>query len=232
MGIDKCKRRARDVIYWPGMSSQIEDVVSTCSICNTYLRSNTKEPMIPHDVPNSQVGADLFQLNGHQYLLLVDYYSGFIEVSMLHNTRSSQIITHCKSHFSRYGIPNLLITDNGPQFSSDEFRQFSKDYNMEHRTSSPLYPQSNGMAERPVQTVKTLLKKAIHDKKDPYIALLDYRNTPLSECLGSPTQRLMGRRTRTLIPTTDNLLKPKTINPRTVQNELQKRKAIQKYYYD
>ena len=116
MGIDKCKRRARDVIYWPGMSSQIEDVVSTCSICNTYLRSNTKKPMIPHDVPNrpwSQVGADLFQLNGHQYLLLVDYCSGFIEVSMLHNTRSSQIITHCKSHFSRYGIPNLLITDNG-----------------------------------------------------------------------------------------------------------------------
>ena len=57
------------------------------------------------------------------------------------------------------------------------------------------------MAEKAVQTVKALIKKAIHDKRDPYIALLDYRNTPVSDNLGSPSQRLMGRRTRTLIPT-------------------------------
>ena len=111
---------------------------------------------------------------------------------MLHNTKSSQIITHSKFHFSRYGIPNLLITDNEPQFSSDKFRQFSKDYNMEHHTSSPLYPQSNGMAERSVQTVKTLLKKAIHDKKThtlPYwtITTAHYLNVwahPLSDSWG------------------------------------------------
>ena len=235
MGIEKCKRRAKDIIYWPGMSSQIEDIVSSCSICNTYSRNNTKEPMMPHNVPDrpwAQVGADLFQLNGHHYLLLVDYYSGFIEVSILTSTTSKQVITHCKSHFSRHGIPDLLITDNGPQFSSDEFKQFSSDYNMEHRTSSPLYPQSNGMAEKAVQTVKALIKKAIHDKRDPYIALLDYRNTPVSDNLGSPSQRLMGRRTRTLIPTVDKLLRPKTISPTLVHKELQKRKDKQKYYYD
>ena len=88
------------------------------------------------------------------------------------------------------------------------------------------------MAEKAVQTVKNLLKKAIHDKQDPYIALLDYRNTPVSDTLGSPAQRLMGRRTKTLIPTTEKLLQPKTINPRSVQNELLKRKATQKFYYD
>ena len=81
------------------------------------------------------------------------------------------------------------------------------------------------MAEKAVQTVKNLLKKAIHDKQDPYIALVDYRNTPVSDTLGSPAQRLMSRRTKTLIPTTEKLLQPKTINPRSVQNELLKRKA-------
>ena len=80
---------------------------------------------------------------------------------------------------------------------------------MKHRTSSPLYPQSNGMAEKSVQTMKTLIKKAIHDKRDQYIALLDYQNTPLSDSLGSPSQRLMRRRTRNLIPTVDSYSDPK-----------------------
>ena len=69
------------------------------------------------------------------------------------------------------------------------------------------------MAEKAVQTVKNLLKKAIHDKQDPYITLLDYRNTPFSDTLGSPAQRLMGRRTKSLIPTMEKLLQPKTISP-------------------
>ena len=235
MGIEKCKQRAKDLVYWPGMLSQIEDVVSNCSVCNTYRQSNTKEPMIPHNVPIrpwSQVGADLFELNKQHYLLLVDYYSGFIKVNTLNSTKSIQIITHCKSQFARHGIPDVLITDNGPQFNSEEFRTFTKDYNIQHRTSSPLYPQSNGMAERSVQTIKCLLKKATHDNQDPYIALLDHRNTPISETLGSPAQRLMGRRTRTLIPTMQNLLKPKTISPKSVQNELLQCKAVQKHYYD
>ena len=100
---------------------------------------------------------------------------------------------------------------------------------MEHCTSSPLYPQSNGMAEKAVQT---LIKKAIHDKRDPHIVLLDYRNTPISDSFGSPSQRLMGRRTRTLIPTVDKLLRPKTIKPTLVRKEFQKCKDKQKYYYD
>ena len=97
MGIEKCKQRAKDLVYWPGMSSQIEDAVSNCSMYNTYRQSsNTKEPMIPHNVPIrlwSQVGADLFELNRQHCFLLVDYYSGFIEVNTLNTTKSNQIIT-------------------------------------------------------------------------------------------------------------------------------------------
>ena len=235
LGIEKCKRRARDVLYWPGMSTQIEDFVSNCSVCSTYTRSNTKEPLLPHSIPSrpwSKVGGDLFELRGKHYLILVDYYSGFVELNHLHTTTSNQVITQCKSQFARHGIPDIIITDNGPQFSSHEFKQFAQNYQFEHRTTSPYHPQSNGMAEKSVQTVKNLMKKALHDKKDPYLALLDYRNTPQSDNVGSPVQRLMGRRTKTLIPTTKVLLKPKVINPSVVQKELRQRKLVQKRYYN
>ena len=88
------------------------------------------------------------------------------------------------------------------------------------------------MAEKSVQTVKNLMKKAIHDKKDPYLVLLDYQNTPQSDNVGSPAQRLMGRHTKTLIPTTKVLLKPKVINPSVVQKELRQCKVVQKHYYN
>ena len=96
LGIEKCKRRARDVIYWLGMNSQIEDTVSNCQVCSTYQKSNTKEPLLPHNVPYrpwAKVGADLCELRGRNCLILVDYYSNFIEVDYLKETTSEQVIT-------------------------------------------------------------------------------------------------------------------------------------------
>ena len=140
----------------------------------------------------------------------------FLEIEHLQDTKSERIIACCKSQFARHGIPDILITDNGPQFSSETFKRFANDYQFEHRISSPHYPQSNGMAEKAVQTAKNLIKKAVHDEKDLYLALLEYRNTPLNDKLGSPAQRFMGRRTKTLLPTTDRLLRPKVIKTEVV----------------
>ena len=165
-------------------------------------------------------------------MILVEYYSGFFEIDNLKQTRSENVIRCCKSQFARYGIPDILITDNGPQFSSFEFQRFSTEYRFKHTTSSPYYPQSNGMAERAVQTAKKLLLKAKDDDKDPYLSLLDYRNTPRSDLLGSPAQRLMGRRTKTLLPTSSKLLEPKVIKTKVVRSELQVEKQRQKEYYD
>ena len=123
-GIAKSLSRARDVLYWPGMSSQIQDVISSCVTCDMYQRKNQKEPLIPHSVPDrpwSKLGIDIFELHGKQYLLIVDYYSGFIELDFLSHTTAKQVIIHCKAQFSRHGIPDVLISDNGPQFSSHEF---------------------------------------------------------------------------------------------------------------
>ena len=90
-----------------------------------YRKSNRKEPLLPHDVPQrpwAKVGGDLFEVGGQTFMILVDYYSGFFEIDNLKRTKRENVI---KAQFARYGIPDTLITDNGPQFSSTEFRQFS-----------------------------------------------------------------------------------------------------------
>ena len=134
-----------------------------------------------------------------------------------------------KPHFARHGIPVVCVTDNAMQFASAEFANFAKTYGFKHVTSSPRYAQSNGFVERNVQSVKSLLKKAKRDKRDPYLAMLEIRNTPVDVNLGTPTQLLMGRRTKGLLPTTSTLLRP-TRN--SVKTHLQERQKKQKYYYD
>ena len=129
-------------------------------------------------------------------------------------------------------IPEILYSDNGPEFSSLEFRQFANAYQFQHFTSSPRFPQSNGLAERTVQTAKKLLKKAYEDKKDPYLAILELRNTPIPGVSLSTTQLLMGRRTRSIIPIKSTLLTSMTYNTKEVQSALEARQQIQKEYFD
>ena len=134
----------------------------------------------------------------------MDYFSRYIEILQLSTTTSASIITALKTLFSRHGIPDVLVTDNEPQYASLEFSEFSKFYNFTHQTSSPYHPQGNGEAECAVRTVKSLLK----DCKDPHLALLSYRTTPLPFCNYSPAQLLMGRRLHFPIPILREALVP------------------------
>ena len=114
--------------------TNIEDVVASCQTCSMYQRSNMKEPLICHEIPTcpwAEVGADLFELNKKMFLLLVDYYSGLIEPNQLSSTTGKGIITYCKSQFARHSIPDILISNNGPQFSSDMFKNHIN-LNIEH----------------------------------------------------------------------------------------------------
>ena len=122
---------------------------------------------------------DLFELDGKVYVIIVDYYSRWIEIKMLDNQSSSKVISTLKELFSTHDIPDLVISDNSPQFSADTFRQFAADYDFIHVTSSPRHPKTNGDAERAVRTAKALLRK----NDDPYLALLAYRSTPLQNGL-------------------------------------------------
>ncbi|VDI51087.1 Hypothetical predicted protein [Mytilus galloprovincialis] len=135
------------------------------------------------------------------------------------------------AQFARYGIPDTCFSDNGPQFNCVEFRNFAKEWDFSHETSSPYYPQSNGKVEHAVQTAKSLMRKGKHAHSDPFLAILDFRNTPTQGFETSPAQRLMNRRTKTLIPTKESLLKPK-IEGQNVQKEIQYSKERQAHYYN
>ena len=204
-GITKCRERAKTAVWWPGLSKQLEELVSKCPICAKH-KVNPTEPAIPSELPDrpwQKVGADLFELKGESFLIVIDYFSRYVELAKLSRTTSPDVIVHLKSMFARHGIPELLLSDNGPQFSSSVFAKFAEGYSFTHITSSPRYPQSNGEVERAVQTIKSLLKKS----KDPYQSLMAYRATPLESGL-SPAELLMGRKIRTRIPTLPSMLMP------------------------
>eukprot|EP00731_Ephydatia_muelleri_P036364 Em0242g3a len=135
------------------------------------------------------------------------------------------------NHSKGHGIPRFLISDNGPQFSSAEFKSFGNEWGFTHITTSPYHLQANGLAEKFVQTVKRLLNKAKADHQDPYLSILEYRNTPIDN-VGSPAQLLMSRRLRTCIPTVSNRLKPEVVNFKSAQAQMQQQKMQQKYYHD
>ena len=116
-------------------------------------------------------------MKGMDYLIVIDYYSRYVEVAaMTKTTKSSEIITALKSIFARHGIPEQVRSDNGSQYDSAEFSHFAKEWGFRHVTSSPRFPQSNGEVERGVRTVKNLLQKA----EDPAKRLLAHRSTPLA----------------------------------------------------
>ena len=229
-GIVRCRLRAAESVWWPGLPEQIKTMIQQCPEC---LKEATvsREPLISTQLPArpwKRVASDLFQLDGKNYLLVVDYYSRYPEIIQLTSTTSTSIIQALKVIFASHGIPEEFISDNGPQYISQEFTNFSKEYEMIHKTSSPHYPRGNGLAERTVRTMKQLLKKS----KDPYLALLEYRNTPMSWCQMSPAQLLMGRRLRTLLPQTDDSLIPECHDMNEFRKKDREYKKKQKEDYD
>jgi len=234
IGIDGCIRRARECMYWPRMSTELREFISKCEVCLAHRPEQTKEPLEQHQFaarPWNKIGADLCELNGRTLLVVSDYYSNFIEVEKLNKTTSGSVIKALKAMFARYGVPDIVVSDNGPQFASAEFSNFSRQWNFEHVTSSPRYPQSNGKAENAVKTVKRLFKKCNESGTSEFRALLDWRNTPSEGMSSSPAQRFFGRRCRTLLSMTGGLLEPKYPTSQDVQ-DINKQKAKQKAYYD
>ena len=134
------------------------------------------------------------------------------------------VISHVKSVFARHGIPETVVCDNMP-FNSNHFLAFACEWGFQVTTSSPLYAQSNGQAGRMVETVKSFLNKAVEDGGGPYIALLEYHNTPLSGLPYSPAQMAMSRQLRSKIPITKESPKPAVVHP---HGELKQRQDLYK----
>lgn len=233
LGMVKSKQLAREYIFWPGIDKQIEDKITKCQICQQFRKLQHAEPLISHEIPDIpfyKVGIDFLQVKEQVFLLIIDYYSKFPEIIEMNNTSSEATITELKKVFCRYGIPNTVVSDNGPQFSSREFKEFAAEYGFKCSFSNPMYPQSNGQAERYVQTIKRMIKKAKIENKEVQLALLNYRNTPLSGIHASPAELLMSRKLRSKFPIEPQQLKSKTQNSKARQ--IKKLQLRQKRYFD
>ena len=184
------------------MTSAIKQTVENCQACQVYQHRNPNTEVEAHERPEepwTKVALDLFQLNGRHYILVVDYTSKYPEVHRLEDLTSKHIIIGLKSIFARHGIPIMVVSDNDPKISGMEMRNFYNSWGITLNTSSPYYPQSNGMAERAIQTIKRLLKKAFLVDDDPYLSLLAYRATSVDGA-ESPAEILFNRKLRTTIP--------------------------------
>ena len=218
-------------MYWPRMSSEMN---AKCDICMAHRATPAKEPIIQHEFaarPWAKVGADLCDIAGRIVLVVSDYYSSFIEVEHLTRATTGTVGRALKIMFTRYGVPDVLVSDNGPQFALAEFTEFAHKWGFDHVTSSPHYPQSNGKAENAVKTVKRLFTKCKESKTSEFLALLDWRNTPTEGIGSSPAQCFLGRRCKTLLPVHGTLLEPQYPVEQGSQ-ALRKQKERQQQYYE
>ena len=150
------------------------------------------------------MAADLCEHNGRHYLVVVDYYSRYLDICFLSKTTSLAVIGHLKKIFARHGVPETLVSDNGPHFSSSEFKAFSDFWNFQHVTTSPHFPQANGAAERAVRTAKHILKQ-----DDVFLALLVYRASPIVELKASPAELAYGKKAPNNPPCTPKIPRTK-----------------------
>ena len=197
-GIQSTLRRAQDVVYWPGMKKDIEKAVRSCAVCEENAPALPKEECRAHKIMGrlwEKVGMDLFHCREKDFLIIVDYLTDLFEITELLEMTASAVVQACKQQFARHGIPVWVHTDGGSQFTAWEFARFSKNWGFQHTLSSPYNSQSNGKAESAVKIAKQLMKRST----DPYLALLEWRNTPTIDMGSGPAQRLLSRRTRGVV---------------------------------
>lgn len=131
LGINKTLMKARDLLFWPGMAAEITEKVKKCPLCLENPPCQQSEPLKSHEIPPlpwAKVGTDLLHKNDRNYLVTIDHYSKWPELTLLNSMTSTAVITALKSQFARYGVPSVLMSDNGPCYSSEQFKQFSQDW--------------------------------------------------------------------------------------------------------
>ena len=201
---DKMQLRALETVYWPRINRDILKQYQSCKTCIKYSMSQRNELLQSHptpEVPWHTVATDLFKTKNSKYVLNVDYYSRFPVLRKLGSTTFKVLVQEMKAVFAELGVPNVIVSDGGPQYTSAEFKDFTKHWQIEHRVSFPRNPQSNGMAERCVQTMKASLIKTTEEGEGMDPALLTYQTTPLNHRLLLPAELLNSRKYKTLLPT-------------------------------
>lgn len=200
LGIVKTKSIVRSYVWWPCIDRDIENLIKNCEACMNTLSSPPKSKVIPWEEaerPFSRIHVDFAgPLNDLYYFIVVDSYSKWIEVSYTKTPNSKFCIRSLSYIFARFGIPDKLVSDNGPQLVSEEFESFLRANGIEHIRTAPYFPATNGAAENAVKTVKYAIKNASHGKThidaDKILCdfLTDYRNSIHCATKQSPVSKL------------------------------------------
>lgn len=161
-GVIKSKILARKYFFWPGMTKEIENMIKRCELCKRHNIDTQRKIYISWETPQKpfeRVHIDFFNLDKTDYLILVDSFSRFIDVKIMKLKTAQNVISYLKEIFKHYGEAEMLVSDNGPPFCSAEFKKFCEEADIMLKHSPPYHPQSNGLAERNVQTLKIKIKK-------------------------------------------------------------------------
>ena len=234
LGISKTIAKARRLFYWPGMSAEIRDYILGCSVCQETRNKNTKEPMISVEIPLrpwAKLGMDIMEFRNKVYLVVIDYFSKWIEYEKIISKDSINVIRSTRKMFARFGFPSEIIADNNP-FGSKLFRDYADQNGIKLTTSSPNYSQGHALAETGVKIVKTMLRKCERTGQDPSILILHYRNTASPDTHFSPSQLMLGRWLNDGLNFNESDLQIRPINSQIIESTIHKAKLRQKYYYD
>lgn len=204
LGVNKMKNLARNYVYWPNLDRDLEQLCRACEACRAVRDAPPRSDLHPWEFPLfpwHRLHADFAEYNGEKYLIVVDAHSKWIEALRMTRTDAKSTITALVTIFSRFGLPSQLVTDNGPPFLAQDFKDYCRYNCIKHVTSAPYRPQGNGAAENAVKLVKKALKRATVLGENILLALnkflFYYRNCDHATTGVSPAELLTGRRMRT-----------------------------------
>ena len=204
-GIVRMKSFARSHVWWPGLDKSLEQLANACQSCLAAKPSKLSVPLHPWVWPTKpwrRLHVDFAgPFMGKSYLLVVDAHSKWPEIVEMNTTTSERTIAVLRRLFAQFGLPEQVVSDNGPQFTSEDFKLFMQSNGIKHLRSTPYHPASNGAVERLVRSFKEAMKAGRHDKLSPCHRLqnflLNYRSTVHATTGESPASLFLGRQIRT-----------------------------------
>ena len=211
-GCAKMKAIARSYVWWPGIDANIEKIAKECAGCQLHAKNPQTAPLHPWEwpsAPNERLHIDFAgPFMNILFIVIIDAHSKWPEVFPMKSMTTGLTIDILRSLFARSGIPKQIVTDNGAQFTSDEFRAFVTANGIKYFRSAPYHPATNGLAERFVQTLKQSLRAMSSQPISLNVKLanflLTYHNSPHPTTNETPAKMFLGRNLRTQL----DLLKP------------------------
>lgn len=234
-GIVSMKRKLRQKVWWPGIDKEVERLVKKCKSCTIVSALDPPEPLRSTRMPERpwvDLAADFVGPlpSGDNLLVIVDYFSRFIEVIVMRQTTATLTVKAFHETFCRFGMPESLKTDNGPQFKSDEFKKFCDLYGIKIRKTTPYWPQANGEVERVNGMIKKHLRiSQVEDtdwKWDLRMCVLAYNSTPHSTTGVAPSILMFGRVMKDKLPSVSTNFN-KTLEEVKDRDKEQKHKSME-----